>query len=73
MKRVQAGDWCRIRFAGKIVEVVEVVGDSAIVLRADARHDPFSIYRWNLLPLGRPAWQVMNTLFADAMRAAFRN
>ena len=72
MKQVKVGDWLRIRFSGKVVEVVDVVGDSAIVLRADGEHDLFSIYSWKLLPLGKPARQVMNTLFADAMVAGFR-
>lgn len=72
MKRVQVGDWLRIRFSGQIVEVVELVGDSAIVLRADGSHDPFSIYRWNLLPLGEPSWRAIDSSFADAMLAAFQ-
>jgi hypothetical protein len=72
VKQVHVGDWLRIRFTGQIVEVVEVVGNSAIVLRADGRHDPFSIYPCNLLPLGGPTWRAMNTLFADAMLATFR-
>lgn len=71
MKQVQVGDWYRIRFTGQIVEVVAVNGDSAIVLRADGKHDPFSIYRWNLSPLGDSARRALHTLFAEAMRAAF--
>lgn len=72
VKQVQVGDWLRIRFSGQIVEVIGADGDSAIVLRADGSHDPFSICRWNLLPLGDSTRQAMNALFADAMRAAPR-
>jgi hypothetical protein len=72
MKQVRVGDWLRIRFSGQIVEVVEVVGEAAIVLRADGRHEPFRIYPFNLLPLGGPTWRATNTLFADAMLATFR-
>lgn len=72
MKQVHVGDWLRIRFSGQIVEVLEVDGNSAIVLRADARHEPFSICRWNLLPLDEPAWRAIKTSFAHAMLAVFR-
>lgn len=72
MKQVHVGDWLRIRFTGQIVEVVEVDGDSAIVLRADGRHDPFSIYRWNLLPLDPGGWRALSTGYGAAIRATFR-
>lgn len=60
-----------MRFTGQIVEVVEVDGDSAIVLRADGAH-AFSIYRRNLLPLDRGGWRALSTGYAAAMRATFR-
>jgi len=72
VRQVHVGDWLGIRFTGQIVEVAAVDGLSAIVLRADGSHDAFSLSRHSLIPLGDSVRQALDTLFAEAMLAAFR-
>lgn len=73
MKTVEAGEFCRIRWTGTIVEALEGGSARVKVVRVDGARDPFDIGTCYLEQLAPGVHRAMWRTFADAMQAAARD